>query len=119
MAQIALVTGTSSGMGLHTAVELTMTQAALGTLGFVFLMIGAEPNTDWLRASGLKLDARGFVCTGADAGEDRLTGDDVGRPALPGQRPAAGLVADVVGVGARDVEVAIRADHVAIARGCI
>ena len=24
------------------------------------------------RASGLKLDARGFVCTGADAGEDRL-----------------------------------------------
>jgi len=38
----------------------------------LFSFIGAEPNTDWLAASGLKLDARGFVCTGADAGKDRL-----------------------------------------------
>ena len=38
----------------------------------LFSFIGAEPNTDWLAASGLRLDARGFVCTGADAGEDRL-----------------------------------------------
>jgi thioredoxin reductase (NADPH) len=38
----------------------------------LFSFIGAEPNTDWLAASGLKVDARGFVCTGADAGEDRL-----------------------------------------------
>jgi thioredoxin reductase (NADPH) len=38
----------------------------------LFSFIGAEPNTDWLAASGLKLDARGFVCTGADAGEGRL-----------------------------------------------
>ena len=34
--------------------------------------MGAEPNTDWLRQSGLKLDERGFVCTGEDAGEGRL-----------------------------------------------
>lgn len=38
----------------------------------LFSFIGAEPNTDWLAASGLKLDTRGFVCTGADAGADRL-----------------------------------------------
>jgi len=38
----------------------------------LFSFIGAEPNTDWLLASGLKVDSRGFVCTGADAGEDRL-----------------------------------------------
>lgn len=38
----------------------------------LFSFIGAEPNTDWLQASGLKTDARGFVCTGLDAGEDRL-----------------------------------------------
>jgi thioredoxin reductase (NADPH) len=38
----------------------------------LFSFIGAEPNTDWLAASGLRLDARGFVCTGADAGENRL-----------------------------------------------
>jgi thioredoxin reductase (NADPH) len=38
----------------------------------LFSFVGAEPNTDWLRQSGLKLDERGFVCTGADAGEGRL-----------------------------------------------
>ncbi len=37
--------------------------------------------------------------------EDRGAGDDVRRAALPGQRPAAGLVADVVGVAAGDVDV--------------
>ena len=36
---------------------------------FLFSFIGAEPNTDWLQSSGLKLDERGFVVTG---GEDRL-----------------------------------------------
>jgi len=38
----------------------------------LFSFIGAEPNTDWLAASGLRLDVRCFVCTGADAGDDRL-----------------------------------------------
>jgi thioredoxin reductase (NADPH) len=39
---------------------------------FLFSFIGAEPNTDWLGASGLKLDSRGFVLTGDDVGEARL-----------------------------------------------
>jgi thioredoxin reductase (NADPH) len=39
---------------------------------YLFSFIGAEPNTDWLVASGLRLDARGFVLTGDDAGENRL-----------------------------------------------
>lgn len=39
---------------------------------FLFSFIGAEPNTDWLRSSGLKLDDRGFVLAGSDAGPDRL-----------------------------------------------
>jgi thioredoxin reductase (NADPH) len=38
----------------------------------LFSFVGAEPNTDWLRRSGLKLDTRGFVCTGADAGDERI-----------------------------------------------
>jgi len=38
----------------------------------LFLFIGADPNTDWLAQSGLALDARGFVLTGAEAGEGRL-----------------------------------------------
>jgi thioredoxin reductase (NADPH) len=36
---------------------------------FLFSFIGAEPNTDWVQSSGLKLDERGFVLTG---GDDRL-----------------------------------------------
>jgi thioredoxin reductase (NADPH) len=37
----------------------------------LFLFIGADPNTDWLAGSGVALDAKGFVLTGADAGGDR------------------------------------------------
>ena len=39
---------------------------------YLFSFIGAEPNTDWLAASGLKLDPRGFVLTGEEIGGDRL-----------------------------------------------
>ena len=35
---------------------------------FLFSFIGAEPNTDWLQSSGIKLDNRGFVLTGKEAG---------------------------------------------------
>src|SRR6202161_403808 len=37
----------------------------------LFLFIGAQPNTDWLRGSGISLDAKGFVLTGEDAGAGR------------------------------------------------
>jgi len=39
---------------------------------FLFSFIGAEPNTDWLQSSGIKLDPRGFVLTGDEIGSDRL-----------------------------------------------
>ena len=39
---------------------------------YLFSFIGAEPNTDWLAASGLKLDERGFVLTGEDLDDVRL-----------------------------------------------
>lgn len=35
-------------------------------IGHLFLFIGADPNTDWLRGSGIHLDDRGFVRTGDD-----------------------------------------------------
>jgi thioredoxin reductase (NADPH) len=38
----------------------------------LFLFIGAEPNTDWLKSSGIALDAKGFVLTGEDAGDRHL-----------------------------------------------
>jgi thioredoxin reductase (NADPH) len=37
----------------------------------LFLFIGAEPNTHWLSESGVALDAKGFVLTGAEAAGDR------------------------------------------------
>jgi thioredoxin reductase (NADPH) len=37
----------------------------------LFLFIGADPNTGWLKGSGVALDPKGFVLTGADAGENR------------------------------------------------
>ena len=33
----------------------------------LFSFIGADPNTNWLEASGIKVDPGGFVCTGKDA----------------------------------------------------
>ena len=33
-------------------------------IGHLFLFIGAEPNTDWLRGSGVALDEKGFIVTG-------------------------------------------------------
>ena len=53
----------------------------------LFLFIGAEPNTDWLSDSGVALDAKGFVLTGADAGTDR-------RP-LETSRPGVFAIGDV------------------------
>jgi thioredoxin reductase (NADPH) len=35
-------------------------------LGHLFLFIGADPNTDWLKGTGVELDGKGFVLTGAD-----------------------------------------------------
>jgi len=40
-------------------------------INHLFLFIGAEPNTDWLGASGVGLDAKGFIVTGDDAGSGR------------------------------------------------
>jgi thioredoxin reductase (NADPH) len=37
----------------------------------LFLFIGADPNTDWLARSGVELDSKGFVRTGADLATPR------------------------------------------------
>jgi thioredoxin reductase (NADPH) len=38
----------------------------------LFSFIGADPNTDWLASAGIRRDGRGFLLTGAEAGEGRL-----------------------------------------------
>jgi thioredoxin reductase (NADPH) len=37
----------------------------------LFLFIGADPNTEWLAGSGVALDPKGFVLTGAEVGSNR------------------------------------------------
>jgi thioredoxin reductase (NADPH) len=53
----------------------------------LFSFIGADPNTDWLESAGIRRDARGFLLTGAAAGEGRLP--------LETSRPGVFAVGDV------------------------
>jgi thioredoxin reductase (NADPH) len=48
----------------------------------LFLFIGADPNTDWLQPSGLTLDAKGFLRTGADAGPGERHPLETSRPGV-------------------------------------
>jgi thioredoxin reductase (NADPH) len=40
-------------------------------ISHLFLFIGADPNTDWLKGSGIGLDPKRFILTGEDAGDGR------------------------------------------------
>jgi thioredoxin reductase (NADPH) len=51
----------------------------------LFLFIGADPNTGWLAGSGVALDPKGFVLTGAEAG--------------PGRRPLETSAAGIFAIG--------------------
>jgi thioredoxin reductase (NADPH) len=70
--EVAALEGSPDGLE-----EVTLRERASGAevrhpARFLFSFIGAEPNTDWLAGSGLKLDERGFLLTGDEAGEKRL-----------------------------------------------
>jgi thioredoxin reductase (NADPH) len=45
-------------------------EAASQAIEHLFLLIGAAPNTRWLNGSGVATDEKGFILTGADAGQD-------------------------------------------------
>ncbi|PTB21881.1 thioredoxin reductase [Trinickia symbiotica] len=55
----------------------------------LFLFIGAEPNTSWLRTCGVSVDKKGFVLTGADLGAE----DSPRASRLPLQTSVAGVFA--------------------------
>jgi thioredoxin reductase (NADPH) len=59
----------------------------------VFLFIGAEPATAWLRDSGVVLDARNFIVTGADipSGDRRTNGQS--KATLPLETSVRGVFA--------------------------
>ena len=46
-------------------------RAARSPSEHLFLFIGADPHTDWLAKTGIRLDERGFVLTGEQAGDKR------------------------------------------------
>jgi thioredoxin reductase (NADPH) len=52
----------------------------------LFVFIGAEPNTGWLKTCGVSLDDKGFVLTGGDAA-------GLGVPSLPLQTSVKGVFA--------------------------
>jgi thioredoxin reductase (NADPH) len=63
------------------------------------LFIGAEPNTDWLAGSGVALDPKGFVLTGAEAAGDRLP--------LETSRPGVFAIGDVRSSSIKRVAAAV------------
>ena len=65
----------------------------------VFLFIGAEPNTDWLKDSGIALDAKGFILAGEEAG--------AGRHALETSRHGVFAIGDVRSRSVKRVAAAV------------
>jgi thioredoxin reductase (NADPH) len=65
----------------------------------LFLFIGAAPNTDWLSGSGIALDGKGFVLTGADARKD-------GRP-METSQPGVFAIGDVRSGSVKRVAAAV------------
>jgi thioredoxin reductase (NADPH) len=63
----------------------------------LFLFIGADPNTDWLAGSGVALDGKGFVLTGAD----------VERRPLETSRPGVFAIGDVRAGSVKRVAAAV------------
>jgi thioredoxin reductase (NADPH) len=64
----------------------------------LFLFIGAAPNTDWLKGSGVALDAKGFVLTGAD---------EEGRRQMETSQPGVFAIGDVRSGSVKRVAAAV------------
>jgi thioredoxin reductase (NADPH) len=67
----------------------------------LFLFIGANPNTGWLNGSGVALDAKGFVLTGADAGAGEH------RRSLETSRPGIYAIGDIRAGSVKRVAAAV------------
>jgi len=67
----------------------------------IFLFIGADPNTRWLSGSGVALDSKGFVLTGADAGSGEH------RRSLETSRPGVYAIGDIRAGSTKRVAAAV------------
>jgi thioredoxin reductase (NADPH) len=68
-------------------------------ISHLFLFIGADPNTDWMKGSGIAVDAKGFILTGAEAGG--------GRHALETTRRGVFAIGDVRATSVKRVASAV------------
>jgi thioredoxin reductase (NADPH) len=107
LANIEVVTGaTISGLEGHDGVLNAVrwrTRASVEEvrrpINHLFLFIGADPNTDWLKGSEIALDAKGFILTGAEAG--------AGRHALETTRRGVFAIGDVRAISVKRVAAAV------------
>jgi thioredoxin reductase (NADPH) len=70
--EVAALEGSDSQLEAVSWRDRQTGQETRRAIRYLFSFIGAEPNTDWLAASGLKLDQRGFVLTDEEVGGGRL-----------------------------------------------
>ena len=62
----------------------------------IFLFVGADPNTEWLANCGVKLNDKGFVCTGLDLSpedHEQSAYSENGRQPLPLETSVPGVFA--------------------------
>ena len=83
----------------------------------VFLFIGADPATTWLKDSGVALDAKKFVLTGLDVPSDVLPSNNRSSRPLPLETSVRGVFAigDVRSGSVKRVGAAIGEGAVAVA----
>jgi len=73
----------------------------------VFMFLGADPTTDWLKACGVKLDDKGFVETGSEAGSANGTTSQAPRLPLETSVPGVFAIGDVRAGSTKRVGAAI------------
>jgi thioredoxin reductase (NADPH) len=94
----AQVSGLEGDNGTLSAIRWRQAECeARHPIRHLFLFIGAAPNTDWLKGSGVALDAKGFVLTGPEAG---------GRP-METSQPGVFAIGDVRSGSVKRVAAAV------------
>lgn len=69
-AEITGLHGSTGALDAVTWQDRTSGEEVRHDARFLFSFIGAEPNTDWLKGSGLALDSAGFILTGSQLSND-------------------------------------------------
>lgn len=107
--EVVLRTEVAALEGAENLTHVTWREMETGTetrqnIRHLFLLVGAEPNTDWLAGSGISLDGKGFVRTGISDRSHPLETNLPGTFAIGDVRSGSvKRVASAVGEGAQVV----------------